>query len=71
MTTIKTKFVKWVVPKNGAMPYILVEFCYKDDKKLLRIDSKRVWEEYKEKMIEYAKNHWQEIDRFVESEVNE
>ena len=68
VSRMRTKFLKWVTPKNGAKPYVLVEFCFKNEKKLLRIDSKRVWEEYKEEMIKYAKNHWEELDRFVESE---
>ena len=66
-----TKYKKVIVPENGAMPYSLVEFTYNGETKIIRVDSKRVWEIHKEEMIEYAKKHWNKLDRFIETENEE
>lgn len=68
---MKTMYKKVIVPENGAMPYSLVEFIYNGETKIIRVDSKRVWEAHKEEMIEYAKKHWNELDRFIETEQEE
>ena len=63
---MKQKFIKWVMPKNGAMPYILVELSHKNEKKIIRVDSYRAWLEHRKELFDFAKENWQDLRRFEE-----
>lgn len=64
---MKQKFMKWVAPDNGAMPYILVELSHKHEKKIVRVDSCKAWLKHRKEILDFANENWRDLRRFEET----
>lgn len=54
---METKLLKCVIPKNGSMPYYLVEFKHNNETKIIRTDINAFKYEY-DKLLLWTEKEW-------------